>query len=144
MIVYVDASALFKLYVDESDSATARAQLAAPVQKATALIAYAELRAAFASARRLGRISPAELAQAKTRWLSDWLALSKLPLDEDRCHEAGDLAEAYGLRSFDSIHLACYAHLVRIAAPTEVTFCGFDKALLAAAARWRSHWSAQP
>lgn len=58
-------------------------------------------------------------------------------VNELRCREAGGLAEAYGVRGGDSVHLACYAHLARSAAPEEVRFCCFDRELAAAAARWR-------
>lgn len=138
MIAYADASALFKLYVDEPENTAVRARLDAATQKTTALITYPEIRAALALAHRLGRISTEELARAKAQWDSDWIGLGKIAVDEARCREAGEMAETYGLRGFDSVHLACYAHLARTTAPTEVSFCCFDKALSAAAAQWRA------
>ena len=61
MIVYLDTSALVKLYVEEAGSAA----IATCVERATAVttarVTYAEARAAFARYRREGGLTPAGL-----------------------------------------------------------------------------------
>ncbi len=138
LIVYLDSSALCKLYLEEPGSRAVRAGVDGATEKAAARIAYAEIRAALAAAHRAGRLDALDLAQAKRMWESDWKQFVQIDVMADRCHEAGEMAEKYGLRGCCSVHLACYAHLVRTAAPEEVSFCCFDKALSGAAAQWRA------
>jgi len=48
---------------------------------------------------------------------------------------AGDLAERYSLRGFDSIHLASFAEVARRAGPMQTQFSSFDDRLNDAAGR---------
>lgn len=57
MIVYLDTSALVKLYVEEEGSPEARAAVEAADAVATPRVAFAEAHAAFAAAARLRGIS---------------------------------------------------------------------------------------
>ena len=60
-----------------------------------------------------------------------------LYLDTSRTNElgraAGDLAEQYRLRGFDSVHLASFAEVVRRAGLHDTTFSSFDDRLNRAA-----------
>ena len=71
-----------------------------------ARIAYPEARAAFASAQRAGRISTPELHQVRVGLNRLWAQMQVVELDETLSLSAGDLAESFGLRGFDAVHLA--------------------------------------
>lgn len=45
------------------------------------------------------------------------------------CRQAGDLAERYRLRAYDSVHLAAFAEIAREAGVRETHFSSFDNAL---------------
>lgn len=140
MIVYWDTSALLKLYVVEAGSAEIRELVQEASANATSVISYAEARAALAALARSRRISKAELETARLSFDLDWRSLTRMEVGEDRCRAAGRLAEEFGLRGCDSLHLACYVDLTREAAPEEVRFCCFDRGLAAAAAAWQRRY----
>ena len=58
MILYLDTSALVKLYVQEPGTDAVKAWVAEAEAAATSWVAYAETRAAFARARREGVTAP--------------------------------------------------------------------------------------
>ena len=67
MKLYLDTSALVKLYVEEEGSATVREAIARAETVATTVIAYVEACAAFARRRREGRLSRGDTAaQSRT------------------------------------------------------------------------------
>lgn len=132
MILYVDTSALVKLYVREPGSAALRAHAAKAGALATSVVAYAEIRAAFARLKQSGGSSDAMHQQRLQQLGRDWEALLRVELAPDVLRSAGDLAEIYGLRGFDSIHLASALWLkARVSEP--VDFAVFDQRLAAAA-----------
>jgi predicted nucleic acid-binding protein len=134
LILYVDTSALVKLYVREIGSAAVRAQSRRAGALATSVVAYAEARAAFARLKRSGLSTDARHRQRLHRLDRDWEALMRVELTPDVLRSAGDLAEIYGLRGFDSIHLASVLWL-SARAPEPVEFAVFDTRLGAAASR---------
>ncbi len=125
MTLYLDTSSLFKLYVDEPGSDEVRQELSEASAGATSLVTYAEARAAFARVRRLGNITAAGLRSVKRDFDSDWSIYVIVPPSDAICQNAGDLAERYGLRGFDSIHLATFLHLAS-SDRSEVRFSSFD------------------
>ena len=134
MTLYLDTSSLFKLYVEEPGSDDVRQELSEASAGATSLVTYAEARAAFARVRRLGSITAAGLRSVKRDFESDWSIYVIIPPSDAICRSAGDLAERYGLRGFDSIHLATFLHLANND-PSEVRFSSFDHDLSRAAIR---------
>jgi predicted nucleic acid-binding protein len=56
-----------------------------------------------------------------------------LDATDSLCRAAGELAEKYGLRGFDSIHLASFAEVSRRAGPDDTRFSSFDNRLNQAA-----------
>ena len=134
MTLYLDTSSLFKLYVEEAGSNEVRQELSEASAGATSLITYAEARAAFARVHRLKNITAAGLRSAKRDLDADWSVFVTVPPSDAICRSAGDLAERYDLRGFDSIHLATFLHLAS-SDPSEVRFSSFDRALNRAAAR---------
>ena len=132
MTLYLDTSSLFKLYVEELGSDDVRQDLSEAAAGATSLVTYAEARAAFARVHRLGNITAAALRSVKRDFDADWPVYMILPPSEAICRNAGDLAERYGLRGLDSIHLATFLHLAS-SERNEVRFSSFDRALNRAA-----------
>ena len=132
MTLYLDTSSLFKLYVEERGSDDVRQELSEASAGATSLVTYAEARAAFARVRRLRNITAAGLQSAKRDLDSDWSIYVVVPPSDAICRNAGDLAERYGLRGLDSIHLATFLYLTS-RDRSEVRFSSFDHHLNRAA-----------
>lgn len=132
MILYLDTSALVKLYVDEEGSPQARAAVEAADAVATSRVAFAEAHAAFAAAARLGRITAAERAAIAALFRMDWRAYVVVGVTQPLVELAAELALDYGLRGFDAIHLAS-AVLLRQRVGGDVRFLAWDKRLVSAA-----------
>jgi uncharacterized protein len=69
-------------------------------------LVYPEARAAVAAASRAGRIDRSTLRRAVERVDRLYAQLSIIGLDSDLAHAAGELAQTYGLRGYDAVHLA--------------------------------------
>lgn len=133
MTLYLDTSSLIKLYIEEPGGDEVRQDLSEASAGATSLITYAEARAAFARLRRLGNITPAGFRSAKQDLEADWSKYVVVEPTLDLCRAAGELAERYQLRGFDSIHLATFLELARERRPSETRFSSFDRHLNRAA-----------
>ena len=110
MILYLDTSALVKLYVDEDGASLARRGVGDAEVVSTSEIAYVELRAALRDLHR------------------DWPQFFLIAVGSALVREAGALAEYYRLRAYDAVHLASS---LAVQAQTEevVTFASWDRAL---------------
>ena len=106
MILYLDTSALVKLYVSESHSGDVRRWVREADAVATSIVAYAETRAAFARALRDGLSSAREHQRRVGQLNRDWAQLLRVELSAPIARNAGELAELHQLRGFDAIHLA--------------------------------------
>lgn len=134
MIVYLDTSALVKLYAHEARSAEVKRAVARADLVATSLIAYVEARSAFARKHRLADIDDAALKRHKRQFEQDWNRLDRLPVDATTIRRAGDLAEQYHLKVYDALHLAT-VDLMEVTLRSSISFACFDDALNRAAAR---------
>jgi predicted nucleic acid-binding protein len=105
-IVYFDSSAFVKLLVDENGSELAAALWDGCDAAVSSRLAYPEVRAALAAARRDHRLSRADLSQAEELWEQFWAATRAVELTEEVTADAGQLAGAYALRGADAVHLA--------------------------------------
>lgn len=132
MILYLDTSAFIKLYIDEPGTPAVRQTVKIAALTCSNLIAYVEMRAALARVERMGRIGRAELAGYRREFERDWKTLHSLIPDEAMAHEAAGFAERFGLRGYDSLHLAS-AFRIHTQFHNPVTFACFDRALNAAA-----------
>lgn len=129
MILYLDTSAYVRAYVREAghDLIWNAAQSASEI--ATHLIAYAEMRAALARMKRMGRLIEAEIGSIKERFEQDWRITLKIAPTEAMIRRAGDLAERFGLRGYDSVHLAA-AESLRVGQSADLLrFASFDRLL---------------
>jgi uncharacterized protein len=134
--LFLDTSALIKIYIAEPGSEEIHEKVAAAHEVAVSLVTFAEGRAGLAALLRTKRIAAPAYRQAKLAWDTDWSGLCRVPPTEALCREAGDMAERFGLRGFDSIQLASFAQLARGSGATGVEFRSFDQRLSAAAKTW--------
>jgi predicted nucleic acid-binding protein len=132
VILYLDTSALVKLYATEPGSMQTRRAVNRADQVASSLLAYVETRAAFARKKRMRQLSDAELERSKRAFELDWNGFVRLPVDLERVRRAGDLAEQFQLRGYDALHLAT-ADLLSRETGARISFLGFDAALNEAA-----------
>lgn len=133
MTLYLDTSSLVKLYVDEPGAREVRALVAEAAIVATSVIAYTEARAALARRHRDRALRPKDFSAAKKTFEAEWPTYLAIDATAALCRQAGELAERYRLRAYDSLHLAAYAEVARHAGVDDTRFSSFDKALNGAA-----------
>jgi len=131
VIVYLDTSALVKLFIDEPDTAVIADLLQHASATFTHLITYAEARAALAKAVRMKRINDEAHISYKVALESYWGNIDVISLNMSQIKRAGDLAEIHGLRGYDCVQLAA-AELI-FEQSRDVTFASFDQHLNQAA-----------
>jgi predicted nucleic acid-binding protein len=130
--LYLDTSALVKLYVEEEGSSMVRQWLDDADTVATSITAFVEARAAFARRRREKRISSAAHARLVRDFEADWGRYLVLEATEPLIRRAGKLTEIHPLRAYDAIHLAS-AKILREKLAEPVSFASWDARLVAAA-----------
>lgn len=128
-LLYLDTSALARLYTAEPGHERVRAQVEAFPTLAAHLITYAELRAALASRLKRKLMRQADHRAALSAFEADWETMTRVAVNEALVREAGQLAEQHGLRAYDAVHLAS----ARTLRPLGLRFMTFDAALLRAA-----------
>lgn len=100
MTLYIDASALLKLYFDEPDSAGAEEILTADPEWVTARHTAVEVR------RNLARELRGPVLQAARRQFNrDWRGVAVVELTDEVCKAAAEIAEVTGARTLDALHL---------------------------------------
>ena len=135
MILYLDTSAFLKLYLDEPDSHRVREAIAGSSAASTHLLTYAEMRAGFAQAVRMKRLSESERTRHLERFEADWRVLAVIAVDEPLVRRAGEFAERFDLRGFDSVHLAAAERVFDSGGRSgSFRFVAFDSDLRAGAA----------
>lgn len=100
---------------------------------ATSSVAYAETWAALARRRREGALRPAAFVAAKKVFEAEWSTYFTVDVTLTLCRDAGEFAERYRLRAYDSVHLAAFAEIARAAGVRDTRFSSFDAALNRAA-----------
>ena len=133
MILYLDTSALLKLYLEEPESPHVRERVSEAAGCFTHLITWPELCAALARAVRVERITEAEKRTQQLRAGRDWQRLHRLLVDEPLVRRAGELAELHSLRGYDSVHLAAAERIAGEAGTENVLFATYDRTLFDAA-----------
>lgn len=134
MMLYVDTSALVKLYVEEPLSQELSYAVDEAEAVATSLLAYTEAMAAFARARREVRLSPQEYRRVVDAFEEDWSRYITVEVTDRLVKTAGHLAASRALRGYDALHLAS-ALTLRERVPSSMMFVAFDRALSVAAKR---------
>ena len=134
MNLYLDTSALVKLYVVEEGAEIVKSLVRDADLAATSALAYAEARAAFARRYREGELARADYRRVVKALEADWRRLLRVQVVEPLIREAARIIDKYGLRAYDAIHLASALELRRgLQAP--VTFACWDSQLSRAARR---------
>jgi predicted nucleic acid-binding protein len=131
--LYLDTSSAIKLYVLEAGSDVVHELVRDAAVVATSAITYAETRAALARLRRERALTIRKFIAAKREFEEQWPSFMTLDATDALCRMAGELAERYRLRGFDSVHLATFAEVARRAGPRETRFSSFDDRLNQAA-----------
>jgi len=132
VILYLDTSALIKLYVEEEASDAVRAAVDRASTVAASRLAYVEARAALARARREARIGLRDLRRAVMEFQEDWGCFFVVEVNAELARRAGELAEEHALRAYDALQLAS-ALTVQRRLGAEVRFLAFDENLSGAA-----------
>lgn len=130
-MVYLETSALAKLYIVEAEST----QVESLVERRqpwlyTSRVTYAEVLSLLARCLREKRIGHGDYGRQKRRFLRDWNALHIVELTAFCLAPVERVIETYALRGFDAVHLssallvgvpwfACFDSRLRKAAQAE-------------------------
>ncbi len=130
MIAYFDTSALARLYLPEvgRDSVVELVRRE-DVTPCSHLIAYVEMSAALAKAERMQRLSADDHHAVWTKFQSDWLAMTHIGVDGVLMPRAAALARRFGLRAYDSVHLAAAERVMVTVGAANLVFACFDAKL---------------
>jgi len=134
MTLYLDTSALVKLYVDEEGAATVRGAVDQAELIATSAIAYVEARAAFARRYRERGLSASAHRSLVRDFERDWSRYLTVGVAPTVIRDAARLAESHRLRAYDAVHLAS-ARTVSGRVSRSCVFASWDATLERAAAR---------
>ena len=132
MILFCDTSALVKLYIEEDGSSELRLKLQECDAVVACRIAWAEAHAALSRHARNVSEDALLIEQAKAALASDWPKFVVLDIDQHLSELAGDYADTFALRGYDSIQLAAAFEVGRIS-QTKLFFACFDLRLNKAA-----------
>lgn len=132
MILYLDTSALVKLFLDEQHSDLVRQWAEDSGRVMVSELAWTEMCAALALKRRTGQITVAQVGATLAELNQDWPRYQRLGTDAALFAEAGALALRLDLRAYDSVQLASAWRLFGAIGPA-LAFCSFDRKLNAAA-----------
>lgn len=132
MILFCDTSALIKLYLREDESDALLAEAAAASAVAVCRIAWAEAVAAMARRAREVPADAAVLDEARQRLKADWNRYLVIEVTQPLVELAGEYADTFALRGYDSVQLAA-ARTVQEASAEETRFACADARLRKAA-----------
>ncbi|MBA2321467.1 MAG: type II toxin-antitoxin system VapC family toxin [Deltaproteobacteria bacterium] len=138
MILYLDTSALVKLYVAESDSRAVHEAVSQAEVVCTSRVSWAELMSALARKERESPPDAELLGAARRAFRAQWASFLVLEVTQEVVEQAGRLATAMSLRAYDGIQLAS-AEALRSAARPHVVFGCFDVRLNRAATALGMH-----
>ncbi len=132
MILYLDTSALVKLFLDELHSDSVRRWASDAANVMVSQLSWTEMCAALALKKRTGQITAAQVSVTLAALHQDWPRYQRLATDVALFAEAGALALRLDLRACDSVQLASAWRVFGLTGPALV-FCSFDRKLNTAA-----------
>lgn len=130
MIVFLDTSALVKLYIAENGSQALQVRVD-NIVVAVSQLTYGESYATFARRLREGFLAAEEHEAVCEAFEHDWRTVMRIPFSDDVLTHVPGLCRRYPLRGADAMQLACAAMLRD--EDVEVLFSTSDQRLLAAA-----------
>ena len=128
MILFCDTSALVKLYILEDSSREMQALAGAASAIAVCRIAWAEMMAALARRAREFPNDADAMEVVRKRLRTDWLKYIVVEVTQALVELAGEYADTFALRGYDSVQLAA-ARTLQDTAGEEVQFACFDTRL---------------
>jgi len=132
MILYLDTSALVKLYIEETGFNIVRELVNTADIVATSKISYVEASAAFVRNREENAISEKNYHQVIRDFKADWDTCYTIEISESILYLAGDLTDIHKIKALDAIHLASSLILSR-RLQDQVVFACWDARLWKAA-----------
>lgn len=132
MILYLDTSALVKLFVPEAHSEAVRDAVAEGGIITTQLLAYAEACSAFARLAE-ARSDASLFRRLRAALDAHWMDWEIVQVEEPLVRRAGELCARFRLRGYDSVHLAAAERVHGASGGHEFSFGAFDASLLRAA-----------
>jgi predicted nucleic acid-binding protein len=132
MILYCDTSALVKLYIAETGSELVQGRLADAEAVVVCRLAWAEAHAALSRRAREAVVDAETIEQAKAALAVDWPRFVIMDVTQHLVERAGDYADTFALRAYDSIQLAAAFETARISQLPTLFAC-FDARLNKAA-----------
>lgn len=130
--MFCDTSALVKLYIVEVGSDELKARVLEAEAVAVCRIAWAEAYAAFSRRAREVPEDAMFIEQAKAALAADWPHFVALDIDQSLVERAGEYADTFALRGYDSIQLAAAFEAGRVS-QSAILFACFDMRLNKAA-----------
>ncbi len=125
MILFCDTSALVKLYIREDFTDDVLAASAESSAIAVCRIAYAEAMAALARRAREYPIDAAAIDAVRERLRADWADYAIVEVTQPLLELAGEYADTFALRGYDSVQLAAARTLHEVSCE-QVRFACFD------------------
>jgi len=132
VILYLDASALVKEFVEERGADDVLAVVARATMIGTALVSRAEVAAALGKAVRMGVVNREEGFANLQAFRDEWFDLVRLDITDELVARADEYAWQFGLRGYDAVHLAA-ATSWQSALGQRITLATFDRPLWDAA-----------
>ncbi len=132
MILFCDTSALLKLYIVEQGSDALKTLVQEAEAVAVSRIAWADAYAALSRRAREVAEDADTIELAKLALAADWPHFVVLEIDQALVERAGDYADTFALRGYDSIQLASAFEAGRIS-QIPVFFACYDTRLSKAA-----------
>nr|VFJ98585.1 MAG: PIN domain-containing protein [Candidatus Kentron sp. LFY] len=132
LILYCDTSALLELYIQGTHSDLIETQIDEADAVAVCRIAWAEAHAALARRAREVPEDRLVIETAKTTLRSDWPRYVVLEISQTVVERAGEYADIFALRGYDSVQLATAFEIRRLSRAT-IHFACFDVRLNKAA-----------
>jgi len=125
VILFCDTSALVKFYIKEEHSDLMRAAATQAAAIAVCRIAWAETMATLARRARAHAADTAAVEAVRRRLRVDWPRYAIMEVTQNLVELAGEYADSFALRSYDSVQLAA-ARLLQQSADEELLFACFD------------------
>jgi len=132
LILFCDTSALVKLYIREDFTNEMLAAAGAASAIAVCRIAWAEAMAALARRSRESPLDTGAIDTVRGRLRADWKDYAIIEVTQSLVELAGDYADTFALRGYDSVQLAA-ARTLYERCSEQVQFACFDGRLQKAA-----------
>jgi predicted nucleic acid-binding protein len=132
LILFLDTSALVKLYIAEPGSERMRELVTRGASVVVSVLAFPEIHATFMRRRREELLQATELEQLQRAFAGDWEETTQVPLSSAVLGLVPGLCARHPLRGADAVHLA--SALLLHQEGLQVTFACSDRHLTEAAA----------